>query len=366
MQNRLVITGIPSSVPHLPNAAAALRDLIEDHVCWVDRFAFLSPRKTKTHIDIHAVAAAAELHIENVRDCAVRHLNGLTVVLDENGCLYSTSKGDGNVMSFTSRGSDDCKGRTSFTIGACAASPMQSKQLIQQCPIQHDYDDAKDKSMEKQVLHLPLDGIELIVKSSIKNGVGTGSTPWRGGWLFSQQICHWFCEQDSSDGVNFDSLFLGKKVLELGAGSTGLPSMTLAKISVLFHYAMNVTCSDGVDETVDALRINIAENGLRDSINVEHINWNDYCKNVGVGSKPLTYAKADTTLFADCIYNDNGVDVFEKSMKEEGFSSKTMTITVDLSERTYDFLRTGGGGKNYRLVCFRMPHAFYKKEMFAT
>ena len=50
MQNRLVLTGIPDSVPHLLKAHDSLKELVEDHACWVDRFAFL-PSKQDTEDD---------------------------------------------------------------------------------------------------------------------------------------------------------------------------------------------------------------------------------------------------------------------------------------------------------------------------
>lgn len=77
MQNRLVLFDLPPDVPRLANSADALRNLIEENACWVDRFAFLRlPQKG-------GVVAAAELHLENVRDRAVKKLDGMLVTMDK-------------------------------------------------------------------------------------------------------------------------------------------------------------------------------------------------------------------------------------------------------------------------------------------
>lgn len=47
--------------------------------------------------------------------------------------------------------------------------------------------------------------------------------------------------------------------------------MTLAKIATLFNYNVIITSSDGVDEIVSVLRMNIKQNLLHEHIRVEHI-----------------------------------------------------------------------------------------------
>ena len=73
-----------------------------------------------------------------------------------------------------------------------------------------------------------------------------------------------------------------KTVLELGAGSSGLPSLLLGKIissiDILEDNSnMNMKsliCSDGVDEIVQGLSINVSDNELDECIIVKHIDWN--------------------------------------------------------------------------------------------
>lgn len=367
MQNRLAISGIPASIPGLPNAADSLRDLIEDHGCWVDRFAFLEPSA-----DCDIVVAAAELHIENVRDDAVKSLDELTIVLDESGLLLSSSRGA--ILQNTPY---DCK-HILFSIGAAPATALQSKQLILKCPIQYE-DDEHMIAMEKQTLIIA--DIQLTVRCNIRDGGGTGSTPWRGGLLLAHQVYHWFHHRDNLAGVDFDSFFRNKTVLELGAGVSALPSMTLAKIATTLGYDVTMIASDGIDEIVDALRGNIAENDIGDCIDVEHIDWSDYYGD----TEEIHATRADTVLFADCIYNEKcavslsqailrllkptgsvigilpdnrvGVDVFEKCMKGNAFSSRVLPIHMALNERSDGFVCTGGGGKKYRMILFRLEHS---------
>jgi hypothetical protein len=298
MQNRLIITGIPPTVPRLPNAAEALRDLIEEHGCWVDRFAFLLPSTDKDEDDSTMITAAAELHIENVRDDAIHLLNGLKVVLDMSGSVRSTTK-HGGTLSNTSCDLHHSTNGICFTIGAAPITPFQSKLLIEQCPIHRD-DVENATAMEKQTLVLPLGDMQLTVRSSIENGGGTGSTPWRGGLLLSHQICHWYKDRGDKTRNNFDSLFRNKTVLELGAGCSGLPSMTLAKLARTFSFDVTLISSDGIDEIVDSLQSNVRTNGLDEYITVKRIDWNDYCNDVDGRDEKLkaNLNQADTIIYS--------------------------------------------------------------------
>jgi predicted nicotinamide N-methyase len=378
MQNRLAVSGIPSIVPRLPNAANSIRELIEEHGCWVDRFAFLVP--SSHHESANSIVAAAELHLENVRDDAVRSIDGL-VVLDEAGVLLSAAKSSDD--SSNSSQNHHCRDEDTirFITYAAPATPLQSKQLIQQSPIDSEDDDLTI-ALEKQTLTLPINKIKLTVRSSLQGG-GTGSKPWRGGLLLSHQICHWYQQKDNAADIDFCSLFHDKTILELGAGCSGLPSMTLAKIDITSGCGMSIISSDGIDEIVDALRVNVTENDLQDCVDVRHVDWNDYCikgEDPDEDQEPSFQSsnEVDTILFADCIYNENcaialsntisrlikpggriigvlpdnrvGVDVFMKRMS--AFSPKVLAIHNDSTGVLNEFATNGGGWKKYRLVLF--------------
>jgi hypothetical protein len=385
MQNRLVITQIPPSVTRLPNAADTLRDVIEEHGCWVDRFAFLSHH---TSTDAGCITAAAELHIENVRDKAVKSLDRLSIVLDREGNLHRPTKSvDDTNDNHAIHQADNI---ISFIIRAHPANAAQSKELVATCPIESG--DADDSRMERQVLQLPND-VELTVYRSAENG-GTGTTAWRGGLILSRQLCHWLHQEcisqyssteGESSSIDFNSLFRDCSVLELGAGSAGLPSMTLAKLCNSVRGDALIVASDGVDEIVNALKMNIAANGLDDCVEVRHVDWNDYTTTTE--DKDLTRAqvllsdavKADTILFADCIYNEEGaialsdtirrllkpegnvigvlpdfrvgIDFFESVMKLNGFLPTDVAISE--KEASNAFVCCGSSGKDYRLLWWK-------------
>ena len=390
MQNRLVLSNLHSSVSSLQNATDTLRNLVEEHGCWVDRFAFL-PRD-------HAngtTTAAAELHIENLRDKAVKYLNGLFVILDSDGNMYSShkdfiiengSKGNND----DDRNSADSTKLVSFTIRAAAATPEQSKILVECCPLDDELEDVEAKEkMKKQSLVFP-NAVELLVQSSNEGG-GTGSVPWRGGFILSQHICLWLGnnsihkkdvellegQESAPFSLRPQMLFQNKSVLELGAGSSGLPSMALAKICSKMKIAIDLITSDGVDEIVTALKRNISANNLDDVVHVKHINWNDASSR----HQENTLDVVDTIIFADCVYNEEGgsalcnainlllkpggnvigvlpdfrvgIDSFEASMKNKGFIAAAIPRLEKDNRVSEDFACAGGGGKNYRLMWWR-------------
>ena len=375
MQNRLVLTGIPDSVPHLLKAYDSLKKLVEDHACWVDRFAFF-PSKQDTEDDTCVtVTAGVELHIENVRNRAIKSLNGLVICMDREGSILNST------------GCNDDVEVMSFRIYSQPANAAQSTELIKSCSIQSDDVDAENR-MKKQTLNLP-GGIELSVQKS-EVPAGTGTYPWRGGYILSKQICHWAMSPGSCGNntgaededaerrkeykIDFSSLFCNRAVLELGAGAAGLPSMTLGKISISLRSAMNLTCSDGIDEVVDALQANITDNELDGCINVQQIDWNDYALNDN--AKVANVTEVDTIIFADCIYNEEcaitlsktifrllkagghvigvlpsfrpGMSLFEQRMRDHGFISTNIPIFA--TEENDSFVCSGGGGKDYRLL----------------
>jgi len=405
MQNRLVLTGIPSSVPSLPNAADALRDLVEEHGCWVDRFAFLDDHDGEGEDGAGTgTYAAVELHIENVRDRAVDALDGLTIVLDNEGNMIvnenngehgAVEDDDGHTTS-----ESESEQLVSFTIHASSATLSQARRLIELCPLDDDDEVAKDR-MSIQSLKLP-NGLELAVRRSEESG-GTGTDPWRGGLILARHICMWLdkeyivsCKEDSEDSMGLSSriLFHNKDVMELGAGSAGLPSMALAATCRSRGSAEDVSLrslvtSDGVDEIVSALQRNVTANHLDDSICVKHIDWNHLPATAS--GQDGNSVLADTIIFADCVYNEEGamalcstiralltpgghvvgvlpdfrvgLDSFEKSMEKSGFRPRVIPRIEEESVMGVDsthqsvvdnaFVCSGGGGKHYRIMWWR-------------
>ena len=437
MQNRLVLTGIPPSVPRLPNAHDSLRELVEAHACWVDRFAFLvndidddadatssslvggdtiDTRCTTDNgsdIESSSIVVAIELHIENVRDKAIKSLDGLGISMDSEGNVLELEDDGNSTHEKTKAKRRSQDNILSFIIQAHPASKLQSAMLINKCTLESDDVDA-ERRMEKQTLILPLlnktgndnDCIELTVRRSIEHG-GTGTFPWRGGLILSKQICYWAqglnnnadsiinvgSTASKSDDlldldcntIDFRALFCNKEVLELGAGAAGIPSMTLGKIGNILGYQkkMNLVASDGVDEIVDALQVNVDDNGLEDYIQVKHIDWNDF---VGMNIKEgvtvdAGSTKVDTIIFADCIYNEEcatalsqtihhllkpggyvigvlpdfrvGLDIFEAQMTENMFNSINVPVVNVFGEKSSEFACSGGGGKEYRLMMWK-------------
>ena len=373
MQNRLVVVDIPPSITRLPNASLALRDLVEEHGCWVDRFAFLPSKRDATKNK-----AAFELHIENVRDKAVKSLNNLMIMCNEDGEIIWSGHTD------TKKQLSMKEEIQPFKIRSFPANATQSKKLIELCPSINseldDVDTAWEEKMKKQLLKLPCD-VQLIVRRSDESG-GTGSNPWRGGLILATQLCIWSSkprievEDMTTCGViTFEKLFNGKIVLELGAGSSGLPSLALAKMFLRRRDNINMISSDGVDEIVNALKRNVLENQLDDYIRVKHIDWND--------ESTFSEEEADAIIFSDCIYNEEGavalhnvirsilkvggmvigvlpdfrvgLDLFEKLMQESNFNS-TLIPLLDYKENgsnVSDFACSGGGGKDYRLMIWK-------------
>lgn len=361
MQNRLVLLGLPPDIPRRPKSADALRDLVEEYGCWVDRFAFLSPEGGEKEEDpAVGVTAAVELHLENVRDHAVRKLDGMLVTMD----------GDGDIVA----AADISDSRTdtqdiTFRIRAAPATVSQSRKLVELCPLE------EDDGERIQTLHLPNDVHLMVARSTI--GGGTGADPWRGGILLSKLICSW------SDIVNdlptVQELFHTKVVIELGAGSSGLPSMALARLiggqkGLDPVRPSSIIATDGIDEIVNVLTQNVARNGLSSSIDVQFFDWNH------LSDSELT-CTADTILFSDCIYNEEGADAlsnaiqhtlrpggsvlgvlpdmrvglsrFENNMMECGFEPRDISNLLDTikgSASDERFLCSGGDTKNYRVV----------------
>ena len=364
MQNRLVLLDLPPNIPRRANSADALRDLVEEHGCWVDRFAFLCPHEEKEKEEEDTavgVIAAIELHLENVRDHAVKKLNGMLVTMDRGGDIVVAA----DISDTRPEGSQDI----TFRLRAAPATVSQSSQLVERCPLE------EDDGERIQTLHLP-NNVDLTVARSTIGG-GTGADPWRGGILLSKLICCWSHAVDDLPTVQ--ELFHAKDVIELGAGSSGLPSMALARLidgqeGLDPVRPSSIIATDGIDEIVNVLTQNVSRNGLSNSVDVQFLDWNH------LSDSGSTFT-ADTILFSDCIYNEEGADAlskaiqhilrpggsvigvlpdmrvglsrFENNMKECGFEPRdisSLLIKFKGSASDERFLCSGGGTKNYRVV----------------
>lgn len=359
MQNRLVLFDLPPDVPRLANSADALRNLVEENACWVDRFAFLHlPQKG----GVHVVVAAAELHLENVRDRAVKKLDGMLVTMDENGDIISTYDAD-------------CAGTSgrdiTFRMQAAPATASQSRRLVELSPLE------EDAGERIQTLHLPSEVHLTVARSTI--GGGTGADPWRGGILLARLICSWVDECQKLPSLG--ELFHDKDILELGAGSSGLPSMAVASLDVAREgdaiVPSSIVATDGVDEIIDVLTQNVARNRnrLSNSLDTQFLDWNHLSS--------VSRCAADVILFSDCIYNEAGADAlsnaiehilrpggsvlgvlpdmrvglsrFESNMKKHGFAPQDVPLSKSLDNisgcgSNESFLCSGGATKNYRVI----------------
>ena len=200
MQNRLVLLDLPPNIPRRANSADALRDLVEEHGCWVDRFAFLCPHeekeKEKEEDTAVGVIAAIELHLENVRDHAVKKLDGMLITMDKVGDIVVAA----DISDTRPEGSQDI----TFRIRAVPATVSQSSQLVERCPLE------EDDGERIQTLHLPNNVNLTVARSTI--GGGTGADPWRGGILLSKLICS--CSDIVDDLPTVQELFHTKDVVE--------------------------------------------------------------------------------------------------------------------------------------------------------
>lgn len=344
MQNRLVITGIPAPIPHLPQSADALRDVVERNGCWVDRFAFLLPPSPPPADAYHdndehtsstgtldgnvgnirsesdAIIAAIELHLENLRDSAVDKLDGMMITLDEVSGEEVPASGASAVRERDGTSTVDGSSAVTFQVRASAATAEQSGRLVELCPLE---DDAGERI---QTLHLPGD-IGLTVGRSTCGG-GTGAEPWRGGILLANVLCSWasatsttigndvvVIDDDDDDAIHndnmptFRAMFHDKEVIELGAGAAGLPSMTLAKLvdDEISVRPSSIIATDGVDEIVNVLEGNVARNNLESSVRVHHLDWNDL-------QPHIMQSAVDTIIFSDCVYNEEGADALHNAI----------------------------------------------------
>jgi tRNA1(Val) A37 N6-methylase TrmN6 len=360
MQNRFVLTGLPRELGSTDGAQEEFQEYVEDETCWIDRFAWIQEAGDET------LTAGMELDLENVRNQAVSDLNGRTIQLTNCGC--------------------------SFTAHAAAATSAQSDRIVELCA-----DNGKERHGDMlQTIPIDSNNHTTLQVHRTKEG-GTGAEVWKGGLLLARQICWWFEQKQqnqSKDAVTttmvVDTLFHNQKILELGAGSAGLPSMALASLvanetsgdSTMTTMTMttpkSIIASDAVDEVLDTLRKNIACNHV--SVEIQSIDWNRI---------PESFqGSADTILFADCVYTEAGarllckalqtllspngtivgvlpefrvgVNVFETAMRDCGFEPTEIPIIQvqaalqqQQPQKQQDgggFHCAGGSSVNYRLI----------------
>lgn len=331
MQNRFVLTGLPRELRSTQGAQEEFQEYVEDETCWIDRFAWIQEAGAEY------LTAGVELDLENVRNQAVSDLDGREIQLSLSDL--------------------------SFTAHAAAATSAQSDRLVELCA-----DNGKELRGDMlQSIHLH-SSHTLQVHRTLEGG--TGSEVWKGGLLLARQMCWWFEEkQKHPNAVNMvDTLFAKQNILELGAGSAGLPSMALASLVANSDVTTkSIIASDGVDEVLDTLRKNIACNSI--SVEVQYIDWN----HIPESSK----GSADCILFADCVYTEQGgmllcealqtllchngtvvgvlpefrvgVDVFEAAMIDCGFEPTEIPIP-SLQDYGRQFQCAGGSSVNYRLI----------------
>jgi tRNA A58 N-methylase Trm61 len=378
MQNRFILADVPLAARQ---RGEALREVVEENICWVDRMALLRDG-----------IFAFELHLENMRDLAIEFFNRNEVVLDADG--------------------DGALRQLRFRVRAAPVSHPQSAELLEKCP-----ENGKGQTAERlQMLALTLhDGALISLKVRNTPEGGTGSHAWRGGLLLAQHVCLWHSLHHSSTDIpstvleSLSSCCESTDVLELGAGSTALPSLVLGALGK----AGSVTASDSIDEVLQALRYNIAMNELEEAVKVLRLNWAD-CMDGGSDCNEdessgdvairgtSRRAKYDTIIFADCVYTEAGarllsnciarlldpdgtvigvlpsfrvgVDVFENALKSQGFHRYDVTdvarhpqqcggdARMDEEERKTPGMVTcpyssfhvaGGSADDYRCVAWR-------------
>jgi predicted nicotinamide N-methyase len=330
MQNRFVVTGLPRKLRSTEGAQEELQEYVEEETCWIDRFAWIQEEGAEY------LTAGIELDLENVRNQAVSDLDGRAIQLTD----------------------------LSFIAHAAAATSAQSDRLVELCV-------GNGKELRGDMLQsIHLHGSHTLQVHRTLEG-GTGSEVWKGGLLLARQICWWFEEKEKHpNAVNMvDTLFDNKNILELGAGSAGLPSMALSSLVAKSDLTtpLSIIASDAVDEVLDTLRTNIASNSL--SVEIQFIDWN-HIPESSTGS-------ADSILFADCVYTEQGamllckalqsllchngtivgvlpefrvgVDVFEAAMIDCGFEPTEIPIP-SLQDYGRRFKCAGGSTVNYRLI----------------
>lgn len=199
-------------------------------------------------------------------------------------------------------------------------------------------------------------------------GGGTGARLWTGGILLAEWLLH-----ATKDGLRLK----GKQVLELGAGAAALPSIVAAR----YGGAKNVLATDGLEEVVEQMRQNVAQNAPL--VQCSLLPW------LTAGRRRYPKKEQfDIVLFADGIYTERGallladavtallrpkglligalpdlragIASFEEDLQMRGMVAAQVTLkkeVIEAASRPYDEdpygLVAGGSAKEYRVMLWR-------------
>ncbi|CAL1142507.1 unnamed protein product [Cladocopium goreaui] len=199
-------------------------------------------------------------------------------------------------------------------------------------------------------------------------GGGTCARLWTGGILLAEWLLH-----ATKDGLRLK----GKQVLELGAGAAALPSIVAAR----YGGAKNVLATDGLEEVVEQMRQNVAQNAPL--VQCSLLPW------LTAGRRRYPKKEQfDIVLFADGIYTERGallladavtallrpkglligalpdlragIASFEEDLQMRGMVAAQVTLkkeVIEAASRPYDEdpygLVAGGSAKEYRVMLWR-------------
>ena len=328
MQNRFCLHGIPKYVREDPEVEEVFKNLIEDCSCFLDHFEWLDALDTDLNVPITLItpgftdkkrkrdevcySACMELNLENFRTRIINYFNENEVVLKE----------------FNIR----------FHVRAAIATSDEIASMLIKCNLDNHTTVVKENKFQTIYYYhgcIPDKTISITLNHTIGTGGGTGSETWRGGALLAEQLCLWLGNgidskcNESELHMNMKCLFENMDIMELGAGSAGLPSLALASIVAHGGSGTNsmkvrsICATDGIDECVGALSENVVRNGLSDYMQVRLLDWSEHTSNThkepntpvsnsgsnstgpgpGTGTACIDF---DCLLFADCIYDEYG------------------------------------------------------------
>jgi len=355
MQNRFTLSPVPSSLLlSSPSLLESFRCHIEDNSTFLDRLSVI-PSGDR---------CVGELNLENYREVLIGHF--------EENPVVELWEGEGKR-----------RRRVKFTVRARRATEEESKYLLSSCP-------SNGKEGEGERLGLDWNGIKIHIPG--KEG-GTGSELWRGGILLSRmipEICDAFLKPLPSGGRR-------RRVIELGAGCCGLPSITLWKlVRERGREDLEIVVSDGVDEIVESLEKMVEENcnegrgeggtggrgrGTNRPI-VRRVDWGE----LGEGddkNRDRERDAYDVVMFSDCVYSDQcaslllnavsyfcrpggvvvgvfgpmrvGVGVFMEGMEKTGrWGREERDVQGVMGGRGREMIRcNGGSGKGSRILFWK-------------